>query len=64
MAEDLKQLINYPDSKCTWGFMSLCKKCVVKAPLHVDINKPLDPTTHYFPADHCEICQKPGEVEK
>lgn len=48
-----KQLTNYPDSKCHWGYMSLCDNCKPKAPKWVDIQHPI--TDNYYPSDHCDI---------
>lgn len=57
-------LTNYPDSKCTWGYMTLCDKCKSKAPRHVDIEHPIDPLKEYLPSDRCEICGRRGVITK
>jgi len=53
------RLTNYLDSKCAWGYITLCDDCRSKAPRHVDTNHPIK---DYLPADHCEICKRPGSL--
>ena len=45
---------NHPDSKCTWGYMTLCDGCRPKAPAHVDTSTTIDG----FLVVKCEICKK------
>lgn len=46
-------LKNYEDSKCVWGYMTLCENCVAKAPKHVDVGTEV----LGFPAPYCELCE-------
>lgn len=46
-------LRNFADSKCAWGYITLCSRCESLAPRHVDLSKaiagfPLMPA--------CELC--------
>lgn len=55
-----RKLINYPDSKCVYGYMTLCEECKPKAPAHVDIAHPI---MDFMPSDRCEICGKRGQLD-
>lgn len=49
-----KRYANYPDSKCAYGYMTLCEACVPAAPRHVDTMAPI---TEVYPAVKCEMCE-------
>ena len=55
----MRTLRNYEDSKCCYGYMSICEDCLPKAPKHVDITKELQ---EWYPGDTCEICGRKGVV--
>ena len=44
---------NYPDSKCCFGYMTVCDDCRDKAPQHVNTDKPIK---DWFPKIECEVC--------
>lgn len=44
---------NYEDSKCAWGYMTLCENCITKAPEHVNTSVEV----LGFPTPHCELCE-------
>lgn len=52
-----KKLYHYLDTKCVWGYMTLCWECVVelKFPRHVYTEKG---ELLGFPYVHCEVCGK------
>ena len=52
------QFCNYPDSKCAWGYMTLCRKCQTKAPSHVDTSTTIEDKS--LPKTHCELCGQPN----
>lgn len=45
-------LKNFVDSKCAWGYMTLCIPCRAAAPKHVDLTKEVTG----FPQVECELC--------
>jgi hypothetical protein len=53
------KLTNYPDSKCAWGYMTLCEECKSKAPKWVDVEHPIK---EYLPSDRCELCNHKGQI--
>lgn len=50
-------LKNYEDSKCVYGYMTVCNECKEKAPAWVNIEKEIKG----YPTPKCEICGKTGQ---
>ncbi len=60
----MRQLKNYPDSRCVYGYMTLCNDCVGELRedptgfRHVDVAEPI---RDYYPHNgRCERCLKKG----
>jgi hypothetical protein len=49
------ELKNYPDSKCCYGYMTICLGCINKAPRHVDTKQEI---VSPLPKPQCEICKR------
>jgi hypothetical protein len=61
----MQKLTNYPNSKCRWGYSSLCLDCVAKYKTrirYIDFEHPIDPAVSYYPGNSCEECGRRGEV--
>lgn len=56
LAKGGKMLKNYEDSKCVYGYMTLCEKCTKNAPPNVNVNKEVKG----FPTPQCEMCKGNG----
>ena len=52
-------LRNYADSKCTWGYMTLCRDCVKDAPSHVDT---VEHIKQVLPGNKCDMCKRKGII--
>lgn len=52
---------NYPDSKCSYGYMTLCDECKKHAPKHVNTSEPIGDV---FPIVRCEMCKKLNLIKK
>lgn len=57
--QDKYGMENYPDSKCIWGYMTVCNGCIDRAPSWVDTENPI--TNQWYPIVECEVC---GKVNK
>jgi hypothetical protein len=56
-----QRLHNYEDSKCEWGYMTVCDNCKPNAPRHVNISREV----MAFPAVECEMCKsKNGNCDR
>lgn len=53
-----KSMKAYPDSKCCYGYMTICDDCTPKAPSWVDISKPITNPPAVLKEQRCEICGK------
>jgi hypothetical protein len=54
----MPKMFAYPDSKCTWGYMTVCDKCLTNAPKHVDRTKPIVSPPAVGKAQICELCRR------
>lgn len=53
----------YVDNKCSWGYMLVCDSCRTRAPLHVDISRPIVNPPRCGTRQRCEICSKFSYVQ-
>jgi len=50
-----KELFNYTDSECAWGYITLCDDCAAKnKDRHVDTSKKV---SGFLCAEYCEYCE-------
>ncbi len=48
----------YPDSKCCFGYMTICDACVTNShvPQHVDLKNPIERPPALYKKQKCEVC--------
>lgn len=51
-------MLAYPDSRCTFGYMTVCPTCKPLAPPHVDTSRPLVNPPAVGKRQPCEICKR------
>ena len=48
----------YPDSKCCYGYMTICNNCKENAPHWVDISNPIINPPAEGKKQRCELCNR------
>lgn len=61
--ESQRSVTAYPDSKCCYGYMTLCDKCKPNAPSWVDTNTPIPNPPALGKVQRCESCDKKGVLK-